>query len=81
MTVRTRLLDSSKRMFHFMHFLINDDDHMLSSTCEFIGAHMDLEKRCIAPMPPHIQLATQEVCAEHAQLAWKAPTCGIMKPV
>ena len=80
-TVRTRLLDSSKRMFHFMHFLINDDDHMLSSTCEFIGAHMDLEKRCIAPMPPHIQLATQEVCAEHAQLAWKAPTCGIMKPV
>jgi len=80
-SIRTRLLGASQRMFHFMHFLINDDDQVLSSTCEFIGAHMNLENRCIAPMPPRVQQATQKVCEKHAQLAWQAPSCGIMRPL
>ena len=80
-SVRTRILDCSQRMFHFMHFLINEDDQVLSSTCEFIGAHMDLKKRGIAPMPPHIQETTQRVCGEHAKLTWKSPVCGIMRPM
>jgi len=78
-SIRSRLLGSSERFFHFMHFLINDDDHVLSATCEFVGAHMDLEKRRIAPMPPRIQKLTQQVCDEHAQLLWEPPVCGIMK--
>jgi len=80
-SIRTRLLGSTQRMFHFMHFLINDDDQVLSSTCEFIGAHMNLAKRCIAPMPPHIREITKKVCDQHAQLSWQAPTCGIMRPM
>lgn len=80
-SVRTRLVGSSQRMFHFMHFLINDDDQVLSSTCEFVGAHMDLEKRRIAPMPIPIREITQKICEQHAQLTWKAPLCGIMRPM
>ena len=80
-SVRTRILDHSRRMFHFMHFLVNDDDQVLSSTCEFIGAHMDLNRRGIAPMPAHILEATERVCREHTELTWKAPVCGIMRPM
>ena len=80
-SIRTRLIGSSQRMFHFMHFLINDDDGVLSSTCEFVGAHMDLKKRRIAPMPARIRDITQQVCEQHAQLAWKAPLCGTMRPM
>ena len=79
-SMRSRLLGVSKKKFHFMHFLINDDDHVLSATCEFVGAHMDMEKRRTAPLPSHLRQSIQQLCDEHAQLPWKPPTCGIMKP-
>jgi len=80
-SIRTRLLGSTQRMFHFLHFLVNEDDQVLSSTCEFVGAHMDLAKRGIAPMPDAIRQATQKLCDQHAQLSWQPPICGIMKPM
>lgn len=79
-SVRTRLLGVSEKRFHFIHFLVNDDDKVLSATGEFVGTHVDMKTRRTAPLPPHLRESIQKLCDEHAQLAWTPPVCGIMKP-
>ena len=78
-SVRSRILGVSEKRFHFMLFMINDDDRVLSATCEFVGAHMDMKTRRIAPMPAEVRETIQSYCDKHAQLPWKPPLCGVMQ--
>jgi acyl-CoA thioester hydrolase len=78
-TLRSRLLGRSAKRFHFMHFLVIDDGEVLSSTGEMMGTHVDIRIRRSAPFPPEIAAAYDAILAEHQNLAWNAPVCGVMK--
>jgi acyl-CoA thioester hydrolase len=79
-TIRSRLLGRSVKRFHVMHFLINDTRGVLSATEEVVGSHVDLRTRKTSALPVAFTAAFDRLLAEHMQLNWPAPTCGVMKP-
>jgi acyl-CoA thioester hydrolase len=78
-TVRTRLVGRSAKVFHFIHFLYNETTKALSATGESIGVHIDLRVRRSSPLPPEITALFDRLLAEHRQLDWEPPLCGAMK--
>ena len=78
-TVRTRVIARSKKRFHLLHFMTNDDAQKLAATSETIGTHVDLRIRKSSPFPPEIAAAFDRLLAEHALLPWAAPLCGAMR--
>ena len=78
--LRARALARTKTRFHYMLFLLNDDKQVVSSTCEFVGAHIDMKVRRMSAIPPHIAAAYDELVAQHDQLEWDPPLCGSMDP-
>lgn len=78
--LRTRLLGRSEKRFHFMHFLVNDDDDVLATTAEFISAHIDMQVRRMTPIPQQIAREFDRLLEKHRALEWEPPVCGIMKP-
>ena len=40
----------------------------------------DFDARRTAPLPPEFAARLDRLIAEHAQLAWAPPTCGVMAP-
>jgi acyl-CoA thioesterase FadM len=79
-SIRTRVLGVSDKLFHFMHFLVNEDDQVLAATGEFLSAHIDMQKRRVTAFAPELRESIQQLCDQHAQIPWKPPVCGIMKP-
>lgn len=78
-TIRTRVLDRSARLIHYMHFMIRDDGEVLSAVGEHIAAHIDMTIRRTKPFPADIASAIDALVREHAGLTWPAPVCGVMK--
>ncbi len=79
-TLRTRVLGRSTKRFHFMHFQFNDDRERLAATGEFVGAHIDLKERRMAPFPADIAANFDRLLEEHTRLPWEPPVCGAMRP-
>jgi acyl-CoA thioester hydrolase len=79
-SVRTRMLGRSEKRFHMMHFIVKEPSGDLAATGEFIGTHVDMKTRRTSPVPPQISALVDRLLAEHAQLNWEAPVCGVMKP-
>mgnify|MGYP001825850314 CR=1 FL=1 len=77
-SVYARLLDRSAKRFHGIMFVINDSRDQLASTLEFITSGADLEHRRTAPYPDDVAAALDRVIAEHRNLAWAPPVCGVM---
>ena len=77
-TLRARVLARSEKKFHIMHFMTKDDGHVLASTAEFLGAHIDMMTRRTAPFAPHIADNLDRLLAEHSTLGWDAPVCGAL---
>lgn len=78
--IRSRILGLSAKRLHMMHFMINETAGVLASTLEVLGSHADLVKRRTSPFPPHIAANIEANLAQHRQLAWPAPVCGIIHP-
>jgi len=79
-TVRSRAVGRSEKRFHNLHFVVNEDDGVISATGEFVGAHIDMKHRRMAPLPPDVALALDRLIDEHNRLGWDPPLCGTMKP-
>jgi acyl-CoA thioester hydrolase len=77
-TVYTRALGRSSKTIHFMHFLVRDEDGVLAATSEMLGAHANLAERRAAAFPPEFAAGIDEYLAQHTQLDWEAPVCGVM---
>lgn len=77
--IRTRLLGRSAKRAHFMQFMINESSGVLASTIEVLSSHVNLAVRRTSPFAPPLAEALDAYLAEHQQLAWEAPTCGIMQ--
>lgn len=79
-SVRTRMLGRSEKRSHFMHFIYNDDQQVISATGEFINTHIDMRIRKPSPFPPDIAAAIDSLIEQHRQIPWEAPVCGTMHP-
>ena len=78
--IHSRLIGRSEKRWHFMHFMVNEEDGRIAATAEFIGAHIDMNIRRTSPIPPVIADAFDAVLHKHDQLDWDPPLCGIMQP-
>lgn len=78
--VRTRVLGRSEKRFHMLSLMTEQSTQALSATFEVVGAYIDMEHRRMAPIPSDISERLDAMLAEHQQLDWQAPTCGVMRP-
>jgi acyl-CoA thioester hydrolase len=77
-TVRSRALGRSDKTFHFMHFLIRDNDGALAATGEFVGVHINMSTRRSTPFPDEALEKLDVLLEAHQKLEWDAPVCGVM---
>jgi acyl-CoA thioester hydrolase len=77
--IYTRLLGRSAKRLHVLHFMVNESQGALASTLEMLGGHMDLTVRRMAPFPPDIAGRLDALLAQHAELDWEAPMCGLIE--
>jgi len=77
-SVYSRVLGVGAKRVHFMHFMVNDTTNTLASTLEVLGSFADLNVRRTAPFPDAIRQQIEALSAEHNQLAWDAPVCGVL---
>jgi acyl-CoA thioester hydrolase len=78
--IHTRVLGRSAKRFHFMHFMVKEENSILAATGEFVGTHIDMTIRRSSPFPAPIADAFDRLLAEHHALPWSPPVCGVMKP-
>jgi acyl-CoA thioester hydrolase len=64
----TRLLGFDDKRIHFIHHMRHAEAGFLAATAEWLGLHVDMEQRRVAPMPEHIKHRLAEVLAAHDEL-------------
>lgn len=77
-SVYTRVVGCNGVRYHLLQFMVNDTTEQLASSMETVSAHVNLTERRSAPMPPEIASAFAEMAAQHDQLSWQPPVCGVM---
>ena len=77
-TVYSRALGRSDKTFHFIHFMVRDEDGVLAATNEQVSAYANLSERRIVPYPPELAAGIDRYLEAHTQLKWEAPVCGVM---
>jgi acyl-CoA thioester hydrolase len=73
-----RLLARTNKRIHGMWFMVNETQGMLANTFEFVSTHADLDARSTSAFPEDIAGKVDTMIAEHQELEWKAPICGVM---
>ena len=77
--IRSRLIGRTEKRYHVMHFMSHEDGR-LAAMGEFVGAHIDMTTRRMAPIPGPVAREFDRLQAEHTRLPWPAPLTGVMKP-
>ena len=77
-SIHSRVVGCSQRRFYLMHFMVNEDRNNVAATFENVGTYVDLKLRRSAPLPEPISENLIEVLAQHQNLPWEAPVCGVM---
>ncbi len=80
LTIRGRMIGRSAKRVHFMLFMVNETQGKLAATLEDMGAHADLDQRRTSPFPLAIATQIDALIAQHNQLHWQAPLCGVINP-
>ena len=78
--VHTRMVSRTAKRYQVLHVMLNEHKQDVAATFEAIGAYIDMGARRMAPFPPQIAARIDELIAEHQQLSWPPPLCGIMRP-
>lgn len=76
--IYSRFIGRGEKVFHFFHFMVNEDTEKLAATTELIGIHIDMKTRRSSPLPENIAAKFDAVIAKHKALDWEAPLCGVM---
>lgn len=77
--VYSRMLARTAKRIHFMHFMLNETQQKLAATLEAVGSHADLTVRRTSPFPAHIAANIDAMLANHVQVSWEAPVCGVIR--
>ncbi|GJM40335.1 MAG: hypothetical protein DHS20C20_06170 [Ardenticatenaceae bacterium] len=78
--IHTRVNGRTAKRIHFIHFMINETTAKLAATLEVVGSHANLATRRTSPFPGQIAARLDQLLAEHSQLNWQPPLCGVMRP-
>ncbi len=78
--IHTRVNGRTAKRIHFIHFMLNETTGTLAATLEVIASHANRDTRRTTPFPDEIAAQIDQFVAEHSQLAWSAPLCGVMRP-
>ena len=70
-TIRARVLGRSEKRMHLIYFIVNETRQLISSTCEVLTSHADLNERRSSPFPPDIAANIDELLARHDALPWE----------
>lgn len=76
--IYSRALDRSIKRLHYMHFMLKADGK-LAATTELVSSHADLLARRTTPLPESLASAYDQLLAQHQELDWAAPLCGVIK--
>ena len=76
--IYTRAIGRSKKLFHFIHFMVRKRDRELAATYEMLGIHINMTTRRSNEIPTELAVAWDKLIAEHNQLEWDAPLSGTM---
>lgn len=79
-TVHWRFLARTAKRFHGVMFIVNRTRGRLASVFEYLSTGANLDTRRTAPLPSGFASRLDMLIAEHARLAWPAPTCGVLAP-
>ncbi len=79
-TVHWRFVNRTAKRFHGVMFIVNRTRDQLASVFEYVSTGADLDARRTAPLPPAFAAQLDRLIAEHGQLRWPAPVCGVMAP-
>ncbi len=75
-----RLVGRTAKRLHYMLFMVNETRGALASIMEIMNSYADLRVRRTAPYPDSVAIQMDAMLAQHQQLDWDAPTCGVMQP-
>ena len=78
--IYTRINGRTAKRIHFVHFMVNETTHKLAATLETLTSHANTTTRRTSPFPAAIAEAIDAILAEHQQLAWEIPLCGVIRP-
>jgi len=76
--VHGAVADRSEKVLHGMFFLVDDAEHRLANTFEFVSAHVSLESRRSIPFPAEIAAALDNHRALARSLGWALPLSGAL---
>jgi acyl-CoA thioester hydrolase len=76
---RSCAIDRSEKRFRTMHFIVNEDDGCIASVGEFIGAHIDMSKRRMSPIPEHIGQQFDKQISHRKSLGREFNLCKTIK--
>ncbi len=77
--IHNRVLERSAKRIHFMLFMVNETTGKLAATLEALGSNADMRVRRTAPYPDDLAARIDGILAQHQQLDWDAPVCGIIQ--
>ena len=78
-SVHIRLIELSPKRAYFMGFLVNATREELAAVVEVVMMNVDMSRRRGAPFPPEAYAGLAALLAQHEQLPWRAPVCGVMR--
>ncbi len=77
--IHNRVVGRSSKRVHFMLFMVNETTGKLAAMLEGLGSNADMKVRRTAPYPDEMAARIDGILAEHQQLDWDAPVCGIIQ--
>ncbi len=77
-SVHIRLLELTPKRAYFIGFLVNETREQLAATVELVMMNVDIVQRRGAPFPDPAGSRLQALQAQHSNLPWDAPVCGVM---
>lgn len=78
-TIYTQIINSNRKLTHFIHFLVKDRNQELSSTCECVNIHINRKNSKSYQLPDNIYNNITRMKKAHQSLDWQAPVSGIIK--
>jgi len=76
--VYVRALRVNDKRFHYLMFLVNEQNNRLASIFECINAFVDLNVRKTAAWPENSRRLIEEMIDAHSNVTWPAPVTGVM---
>jgi len=79
-TAYNRVVGKSDKRFHGLYLIVNETRGQLAGVLEYISNGVDMRQRRTAPMPLELSASLGRLYAQHQQLSWQPPLCGLMAP-